>query len=203
MPRKVTAFEAQGQPISWSRALTCGSISSMLMMAFIDTFYLMGITPFSFELYLGSLLRGTQYGIHNWTIGFLASVVLGGLFGIFYAYCFEYVFIRSSTRLGIWVGTWHAIAAAFLFFPFFGSIHEFIGTGLFPQFGIMGYKLGAPTPILLVTAHLLFGACMGLFYGPVKEERIRSRYFEPGDVALKPSEGGISSEEDPEDRIAV
>jgi hypothetical protein len=65
-------------------------------------------------------------------------------------------------------------------------IHEFMGTGLFPEFGVMGVKLGAPTLILLITAHLLFGASMGVFYGPVRVKRMRTRAFEPGETFDRP-----------------
>src|SRR4051812_13901392 len=118
MPRKVTQLEATEQPIRWGRAMICGAISSIFMMSYLDTYYMMGITPFTFEAYLGSLVFGYPYAAHVWTVGFLLNLLFGGLFGIFYAYCFEYVFKRTSTRLGIWIGVWHSTAAAVAFFPF-------------------------------------------------------------------------------------
>jgi hypothetical protein len=161
--------------------MICGALSATFLMAFIDTFYLMGITPFSFELYLGGLIRQTPYGQHNWTLGFLASLGMGALFGIFYGYCFEYVFFQAKSRIGMWVGVWHIIAAGVGFFPFFGVMHEYLNTGLYPEFGFLGSSLGAVTPILLMLVHLFFGASMGLFYGGVRAERVRDRYFEPGE----------------------
>src|SRR4051794_20734732 len=110
MPRKVSLFVQKEQPINWKRAIFCGILSAIFMMAFVDTFYLMGVIPFSFELYLGSLILGSQYGGHIWTVGFFANWIVGAIFGVLYAYFFEFVFQKSSSRLGIWVGVWHLIA---------------------------------------------------------------------------------------------
>lgn len=173
------------------------------MMAFIDIFYLMGMTPFSFEPYLGSLFLFGKYTPYGWILGFFANMIMGGIFGFLYAYCFEYVFYEATPRAGFKLGFWHAVAAALAFFPFFGSVHEFLGVNLYPQFGILGLGLGAPTFILLITGHLLFGANIGLFYGDVCTARVRARYFEPGDHGMPGDLGVITTEEDNQERIAV
>src|SRR5690349_18378253 len=111
MPKKVSRFVLTEQPISWRRAFISGILSAGLMMAFIDIYYMIGLSPFTFENYLGSLVTG-PYAAHKWTVGFFFNLILGGIFGIFYAYCFEYVFYRSGAQLGIWVGVWHSVAAA-------------------------------------------------------------------------------------------
>lgn len=202
MVRRVSKFESSEQPLQWTYAIFCGAVSAIFMMSFIDIFYMMGITPFTYEDYIGSLIHQGQYGGQVWTIGFLANLVIGSLFGILYAYCFEYPFKRATPRLGIWLGVWHTLAAAFALFPFFNAIHEFMGIQLYSNFGILGSGLGLQTTILLITGHLLFGVCMGLFYGPVGLERVRAKEFEPGETGVPPSSGGISREEDPEDRAA-
>jgi hypothetical protein len=203
MPKKVSKLALSEQPIQWIRAIFSGVISAAFMMGFIDVFNMMGITPFSYEVYLGSLIFGYPYAAHNWTIGFLLNLFCGGIFGLIYSYCFEYVFFRSSARLGLKVGVWHLVTAAIAFFPFFCSIHEFMNTGLYPHFGVLGSALGAPTFILIVTGHFLFGSSMGTFYGPVREERVRSRYFEPGEVGEPDEWDVVSSKEDTEDRLPI
>ncbi len=199
MPRKLTLLELKQQPIFWFRAVVVGLIGTLIMMAWVDIFYLAGVTPFSYELYLGSLLRGTQYGGHNWTVGFLASLLVGSIFGLFYAYFFEYVYFRANVRTGLKVAFWHILAAALAFFPFFGALHEFVGTGLYPDFGVLGSGLGVFTFVLLILGHLLFGASTGLLYGGVKIQRAREAEFEPGETGVPPSLGGQTKEEDPED----
>lgn len=208
MPKKRSKYELREQPIHWGRALICGAIGAAFMMAFIDIFAMMGLTSFSYETYLGSLILYDSYNPQSWILGFIMNCVCGAVFGILYAYCFEYVFLRSSSRLGIILGVWHAMVAALAFFPFFNAIHEFTGIPIQGDsfaFGFLGSKMGngAVTPILLVTGNLLFGICLGTFYGSVRYDRVRARVFEPGETGVPPELGGISLEEDPEDRVAA
>jgi hypothetical protein len=203
VPKKVSPFAKKEQPIHWGRTFLVGALSAVAMMAFIDIFYLMGITPFAFEDYVGSLIRATPYGPHNWTVGFLANCVMGGVFAIFYAYLFEYVYYGTSSRLGVWIGFLHSILAAVAIFPFFNTVHEVLGTGLYPHFGLLGSGLGGATAILIFAGHLLFGVCMGTFYGPARSDRVQGRYFEPGETVAYGEEGAITFEDAPEDRIAV
>lgn len=201
MPRHLTLIEKNEQPINWRRAILSGMVASTLLMGFVDIFKMLGITEFSFEVYLGSLITGRPTGAHAWTFGFLANWLTGGLFGVFYAYCFEYVFRRSDPRLGAGLGLGHAVLAAVAFFPFFGILHQQIGTGAFPDFAFFGSGMEPATPILLLFAHLLFGSCMGLFYGPVRAARIRTRVSEPG-VFGQPGESQvISAVDDPRDAV--
>ena len=203
MPKPVSKFVKTEQPMNWKRAFFSGATSAAFMMAFIDIFYLMGITPFTFESYLGSLFEFVRYTDYTWTLGFFINLVIGGVFGFLYAYFFEYVFSRANARIGIWLGVGHSLIAALAFFPFFGAIHEFLNVGLYPHFGFLGSALGAPTLILLVTGHMLYGACMGLFYGDVRIARVRARFFEPGEVANVQDPDLITDEEDHPERIAV
>ena len=161
-----------------------GVIGATLMMGFPDVFFMLGITPFSFEQYLGSLLRGTIYGQQNWVVGLFANWLVGGLMGFVYAWAFEWVFHKSGGKIGTYVGLMHAIVVALAVFPFFNILHVEAETGLYPDFGFFGVGLGAPTPILLLMGHLLFGATVGLFYGPVRAFRVRARVFEPGEFGM-------------------
>ncbi len=203
MPKKVSQMSLNEQPIHWFRAFICGVGGATLMSAFIDCFYMLGLTPFSFELYLGSLLRGSPYGPHNFTLGLFANWLLGGLFGFVYAYAFEYVYRRATSRVGVMLGLGHAVLAAIGFFPFFNLLHEQTETGLFTSFGFFGSALGGPTLILLLTGHFLFGAMMGTFYGPVRAARVRAHEYEPGEMGFPGDPDVITDEEDSIDRMAV
>lgn len=183
------------QPINWSRGFMTGVFGASLMMAFIDSFNMMGLTRFSYEVYLGSLIRGTPYGTHNWTVGVFANWLVGGVFGLLYAYFFEYQFGRASARVGLLLGFGHAALASVAFFPFFNAIHEQMGSPLYAGFGFFGSGLNPGTPILLLIGNLLFGATVGAFYGPVREDRVMARLFEPGESGL-PGEAGVISDTD-------
>lgn len=199
------------QPINWPRAFIVGFIGASMMMAFIDIFAMMGWTTFSFEKYLGSILWVDNYGPRAWVVGLMANWFLGGIFGILYGYFFEYTFRRANVSVGLVMGLIHAAVAALAFFPFFSMIHQFFaesgvgdqayGTPFGSGFGFFGAGLGPLTFVLLLGGHMLFGATMGLLYGPVRAERIRMREFEPGEYGLPGEKGVIAESEDPTDRL--
>jgi hypothetical protein len=204
MPKPVPRITRTEQPINWGRAFLSGAFGAALMMGFLDTFFMLGTTRFSLEVYIGSLITGQPYAVHSWTFGLLANWLLGGIFGIFYAYCFEYVFRRSGARLGTALGLGHALVAALIFFPFFSMAHAQMQTGYLENgFGILGSAIDPATPVLLITGHLLFGATFGTFYGPVRAGRVRMREWEPGAIAEPGDPDAISEEEDARDRFAA
>lgn len=183
MARKITQEEEvirREQPMNWPRAMLSGMVSAVMMMAFVDCFAMMGLIHFSFEHYLGSLIRATPYGVQNWTVGFLANLAMGGIFGWVYGYLFENSFRDSTARLGIKIGFFHAILAGILVFPFFNIMHAEVQSHAYPRFGFLGAAIGAATPLVIIVGHLLFGATMGTLYGPVRVNRMRLRIAEPG-----------------------
>jgi hypothetical protein len=191
------------QPIHWGRAVLTGILAVSLMMAFVDVFNMMGLTRFSYEVYLGSILRGEDTGVHNWTVGLLANWVMGAVFGIAYGYFFEYRFARASARKGIQLGFVHAAMAAFAVFPFFNAIAEQIGLSRYANFGFFGFGLDPATPLLLLVGHLVFGATVGLLYGPVRLERVMMRRHEPGQTLPPGHPDAITEQQDAVDRAAV
>jgi hypothetical protein len=202
--RKASRWEKTGQPLNWWRAFLCGVLGAIMLMAFVDCFNVMRATTFSLETYIGSLISWEIYPTYVWMLGFLVNCLLGGVFGFMYAYFFEYVFRASTARIGALVGLIHSVAAAVAFFPFFQVIHEFMGTGLFREFGFFGSGISAPTPLLLLFGHLAFGTTFGIFYGPVRTARARNRYFEPGEVGLPANHTDVvRPEDDASDRVAV
>jgi hypothetical protein len=181
-PQIQDAYVQNAQPMNWTRAFISGVFASMVLMSFIDIFYAWGVTPFSLEVYVGSIFRDSLVGTHNWTVGFFVNLIMGGVFGLLYGFFFEDVFERSGTRTGLLTSVFHIILATVAVFPFFGIVAEQEGVSLYPHFGILGSGLGATTPLVLIIAHLLFGATMGLFYGPVRMNRMRAKFMEPEDT---------------------
>ncbi|HUP58689.1 MAG TPA: hypothetical protein VM598_14620 [Bdellovibrionota bacterium] len=196
-------MEQTEQPLNWPRAMAAGAAAAALMMAFVDSFYMMRLTEFTYETYLGSLILGASYGHHLWTVGFFANLLLGSVLGIVYAFCFEDVFRSSSAKNGAILGLGHAVLAGVALFPFFNAVREFMGIARFSEFGFFGEGLDPVTPILILFSHLIFGATIGTFYGPVGRQRVRARDFEPGQSLPQGHPDAITSAEDAEDRVAV
>jgi hypothetical protein len=177
------------QPISWARAIVSGLVAAFAMSAFTDIMAMMGVGHFSFELYLGQIVwQGDDSLYRAWLAGAAMQAFLGAVFGILYGWAFEYEFKRSGVRRGLLAGVFHAFFAACFIFPFFSMTNQFIGNELYSHFGFMGIGLGADTFMVLVMAHLIFGSVMGGLYGPVRDERILVRAYEPENSMLDQAE---------------
>jgi hypothetical protein len=176
-------------------------LGAAILMAWLDIFYMMGFTTFNLELFVGTILRDSmQFLPRAWLEGAIANLIFGGIFGVFYGYLFEYIYLRSGPRAGFLIGIFHTGFAAIAMLPFFQMVHDQMGLHLYPNgLGILGANLGAATPLLIVIGHLLFGTTVGLFYGPVRVDRIMTRNFEPGEVGYAGDPEVISAEEDPID----
>jgi hypothetical protein len=201
--RRRTLYEKTEQPINWKRAFACGVFASWVMMSFVDICNMMGITRFSLEVYLGSMIRATNADTpRSWLVGCLVNWLVGGLAGIVYAYLFEYLFRNASARAGVFAGLIHSAFAALVIFPFFNALRQQMSVVLpySDSFGILGSGIGVVTPLVLVIGHLIFGITVGAGYGPVRNQRIRAKTFEPGETVEKGDESGISESEDSRDR---
>ena len=203
MPRKHSFIGQHVEPVNFGRAILVGMISSLFMQAFMDIFFMLGITHFSFESYMGSLILDQNYGDEGWLLGWMANLVTGALFGLLYAWGFEYVFKRADTRLGTLMGFGHALVAASLFFPIFQIMRHHLGLEAYDSFGLFGSGVGAATPILLLMGHLLFGSCMGVFYGPVRADRVHLKDSEPGKVVQLHKHDVIDEDFDHKDSSVV
>ena len=78
-----------------------------------------------------------------------------------------------------------------------------MGVTVYSNFGFFGVGLGARTPVLLLAGHLIFGATMGTFYGPVGRLRVRARLFDPWENVAQGDAGAVTEDEDAGDRIAM
>jgi hypothetical protein len=201
MPKKVSSIYLLEQPINWGRAFICGMFGSAILMAWLDIFYMMGFTTFNLELFVGTILRNSlEFAPRAWLVGAIANLIFGGIFGVFYGYLFEYITHRSGAKLGFEFGILHTAIVGIAVLPFFQVVHDQMGIPLYPNgLGFLGARLGLMTPLAIFFGHLLFGATMGLFYGPVREDRIRTRNFEPGEVGYAGDPNVITMEEDPSD----
>jgi hypothetical protein len=194
-PRKVSLFARTEQPINWVRAFLCGMGGVTFMMAVQDIFTLMGFGDFGYEVYLGSLIRMSAAGPHDWTLGVFANWIVGGVFGMLYGYFFEFNFKRAKPRDGIALGLAHFVLAMVAIFPFFNDMHEFSEVP-----GAFNYT--AVNVLVALLSHLFFGAFLGVFYGPVRNDRVRARIWEPGELGAPGDEDVITFEENQDTRRA-
>lgn len=124
--------------------------------------------PISIEMLMGTL-TGLPAGSTAFGVGLVMHLIVGGLFGLLYAYLFERVWDHGGATTGMLLAVIHA-----------SLIGIFIG--LTPQFhplvpermadpGPFFANLGVVGVVTFFGAHLLYGAIVGAGYGHVPAER--------------------------------
>jgi hypothetical protein len=113
---------------------------------------------------IGALLID-QIGAGPWLMGAAVQIALGLIAGIVYAVIFEWIAHRASWWIGLLIGFGHAaiggLALGYLTL-LGGPTRAFIPTGAFLIYH------GAWAVLLVIVAHLVFGAVVGATYGPVR-----------------------------------
>jgi len=144
-----------------TRALLAGAVGAIAMSLASIIVRLAGI-PVNLESLLGSLLD-TRSPAAQWAIGFLLHLLIGACTGIGYAVVFEWAVQRSGAMVGAGLGLCHGLMAGLLM----SSIPAMnpLGTARFTAPGPFLQNLSFG-PIMFVLLHCLYGACVGLVYGP-------------------------------------
>lgn len=136
--------------------------------------------PINLELYLGTL-TGLPPATDSFFVGLVFHLVLGGLFGVLYAFLFEKVMAHGGAATGLLVSVVHAavIGMALGLTPQF---HPLVPQTL-PEPGPYFAHFGSLAAIAFFGVHMLFGLIVGHGYGHVTAERqwepSRPRTFAP------------------------
>jgi hypothetical protein len=146
-----------------------GGVLGAAAMTLVMALCRLGGVPVGLELLLGTLATGSL-GFMSWVVGVSLHLALGALLALVYAWVFE----RGTQLAGAWVGasvaTLHATLAGVVLAAV-PSLHPLVPEAL-PGPGAFFIGLGASGLLLFVLLHLLYGAIVGSFYGPVKSGRV-------------------------------
>jgi hypothetical protein len=96
-------------------------------------------------------------------------LVAGGALGTVYAALFEKSFRASSIGLGLAVGAVHGVVTG-IALAFVPDVHPLVPV-LLPAPGPFFLGAGAFGVVLFLGLHLIFGAVIAAWYGPVLEPR--------------------------------
>jgi uncharacterized membrane protein YagU involved in acid resistance len=104
-------------------------------------------------------------------IGFLVHLFNGQIFALLYVAVFD-ALGRVSASLGALLGLFHAVVVLLVVMPLFPAIHPRIashdqGPTLLRQIeppGPLALHYGFSTPLVVLVAHVLFGAVIGALY---------------------------------------
>lgn len=163
-----------------------------------------GATGFNFGYFWGSMLTGTTTG-GTWILGFVITVILGGLIALIYAAAFE-ALGRSNWGLGLLGGVVHLIIGGVLI-GWISMVHPAIPQAISDP-GYFTANYGSGSVVSFAILHLIYGAIVGSTYIPLhkrittllgqrtREERAYEAAHEREKVSVPPA----SEEEAREDR---
>lgn len=157
--------------MDWAGWAVFGLAATMTLTGLMVAAQLAGVTRMDLPLILGTLF--TDEPDRARFLGFLVHLVNGQVFALGYAGAFA-VLGRAEWWLGGLFGLWHGVMALTLFVPLAVAVHPRVAsersgpsleTVLEPP-GLLALNYGRETPIVTITAHVAYGAILGLFLRP-------------------------------------
>lgn len=154
--------------MDWSGWAIFGLVATVLLTAVIVGAQLAGLTRLDIPLMLGALLTGDPDRARFY--GFFLHLGMGQFFALFYAAGFAALGL-ATWWLGAVFGLTHAAVAGTLLVPLLPTIHPRMATEragptsetLLEPPGLLALNYGWSTPLVTVTAHMVYGAVLGLF----------------------------------------
>lgn len=143
------------------RAIVAGIVGALVMSLAMALASFLGM-PASLEMMLGSIF-GVQ-GTLAWIAGFVLHLAMGAVAAIGYAVVFEYAIQRSGPLVGAAFGVAHGLMAG-LFMSAIPAMNPLSPSMSAPGPFFDSLRFG---PALFLGLHALFGAVVGMVYGPVK-----------------------------------
>jgi hypothetical protein len=148
------------------RAFLSGVAGAAVMSVGLAVGRAMGM-PANLELMLGSMLLPP--GTPAFMLGLAMHLVIGGLFGLLYAWAFEHVTHRSSAAIGGGLGILHGIAGG-VFMGLLPMMHPRIPEEM-PAPGAFMANLGTLGVMAEMVLHVVYGAVVGALYQPASAAR--------------------------------
>lgn len=141
--------------IGWS-----GFVASVVAAAFFWLLRSFGWSRFSPSVQLGCIFFRNPRSPITETVGFLLFLLLGSsLIAAAYAYLMVAI-DRPGWSAGAGIGALHGFAVAAAL-PLLGTVSACIRAGAESRPGRFGIAWGWPTPIGVVTGHLIYGVVIG------------------------------------------
>lgn len=154
-------------------------LDSILLWGFVATLVLTTIlsasqhlrqTRMSMPLVLGTLVSGDLDRAERY--GFALHFLSGWLFSLVYGLVFESLG-RATWWIGAALGLVHGLFILAVLLPTLPSLHPRMAsehrqpepTALLEPPGFMGLHYGVRTPLVTLSAHIIYGAILGGFYG--------------------------------------
>jgi hypothetical protein len=155
--------------VSWGSWLLWGFVATVVLTTLMSASQGLRLTRMSLPYMLGTIF--TPNRDRATLIGFLMHVADGWLFSLLYVAAFQ-AWHQATWWLGATIGLVHAAFVLTAGMRMLPGLHprmasERHGPAAAPQLeppGFLALNYGIQTPLLVVAAHLVFGAVLGGFY---------------------------------------
>lgn len=145
------------------KAFAAGMVGGAVMSVLMAIARLLGM-PIDLETMLGTV-TGMAPGGATWVLGLVMHLVISGAIALLYALGFEYVSHRSGALPGVVFSLIHIVVGG-LFMGAMPAIHPQVPETLAPP-GAFLSSLGDLGVVSFVVLHAIYGAVVGVMYGPV------------------------------------
>jgi hypothetical protein len=155
--------------VNWGDALLWGFVATVVLTGLMTTSQNLGLTRMSIPYMLGSLFTADRDRARLYGTGF--HVVNGWLFALVYCRAFE-SWDRATWWLGAGIGLVQALFVLTAGMAFLPGLHPRMAgetrgptpTRQLEPPGFFALNYGRGTPIVVLLAHLAYGAILGAFY---------------------------------------
>jgi hypothetical protein len=159
--------------MNWRGTALWGFVGTVVLTGLMSGGHGLGLTRMSLPYMLGTMFTPDRDRAR--LVGFLVHVVNGWLFALIYAAAFE-SWRRTTWWLGALIGLVHGAFVLLAGVSLIPALHPRMAseqqgptpTRQLEPPGFMALNYGRRTPIVLLLAHLVYGAILGAFYRPTR-----------------------------------
>jgi hypothetical protein len=149
--------------------LLAGFLATLLLTMMLATAQGMGLSRISLPLILGTIFTPDRN--LAMPIGTVLQIVIGLAFAFIYAAIFDEAG-KSSTLMGASLGLGHGLVMLLVVLPTLPGLHPRMASELqgptptrqLQPPGFLGLHYGRGTPLVTITAHVLYGGLLGHLY---------------------------------------
>jgi hypothetical protein len=153
--------------MDWAGWAVFGLVGTAALTAVMTTAQLAGLTRLDLPLVLGTLV--TEDPDRARVAGFLLHLVVGQAFALGYLAVFTLLH-RATWWLGALLGVLHVAVALLVLLPLLPGLHPRMAShragpanrAVLEPPGLLAVNYGIQTPVVTVTAHVVYGVLLGL-----------------------------------------
>jgi beta-glucosidase/6-phospho-beta-glucosidase/beta-galactosidase len=150
--------------IAYSKAILAGMAGAIAWEGMARLLIWGGVPFFDIVGLLGTVVLPHASGPAPWAVGMLLHLLVGAIWGIFYAYFFWSVLPVRPMLQGTCFAFVPMPLAVFVMHPQLDLMNPLVQAGLVPSAGLFGLSGGIHEPASIALGHLLWGTVLGLFY---------------------------------------